>query len=58
MSSAIQLERKFKAFLRDYDAKKIKNGKITHTRIPKYYGDPKDKDPRNIYGGSWIIPED
>jgi P4 family phage/plasmid primase-like protien len=57
-SSALSNERKFKSFLRDYEAKKIKEGKITHTRIPKYYGDPKDKDPRNIYGGSWIIPSD
>mgnify|MGYP003975559929 CR=1 FL=1 len=54
--SALSTERKLKAFLKEYEAKKIE-GKITHTRIPKYYGDPKDKDPRNIYGGSWVIPE-
>jgi len=58
MPTSLQTERKFKSFLKEYEAKKIKEGKITHTRIPKYYGDPKDKDPRNIYGGSWIIPED
>jgi len=56
--SALQVERKLKSFLREYEAKKVKDGKITHTRIPKYYGDPKDKDPRNIYGGSWILPDD
>lgn len=55
--SALSTERKLKSFLKEYEAKKIKEGKITHTRIPKYYGDPKDKDPRNIYGGSWIIPD-
>uniref|UniRef100_A0A6C0BQN8 SF3 helicase domain-containing protein n=1 Tax=viral metagenome TaxID=1070528 RepID=A0A6C0BQN8_9ZZZZ len=56
-NSALQTERKLKSFLKEYESKKVKEGKITHTRIPKYYGDPKDKDPRNIYGGSWIIPE-
>ena len=57
-SSTLNCERKFKNFLRNYDSKKGGEGKITHTRIPKYYGEPKDKDPRNIYGGSWIIPKD
>ena len=59
MPTALQSERKFKQFLKQYEAKKMKNGgKITHTRIPKYYGSPEDKDPRNIYGGSWIIPDE
>ena len=44
MPTSLQTERKFKSFLKEYEAKKIKEGKITHTRIPKYYGDPKDKD--------------